>query len=60
MKRSLQEAVFVSEIERRIDQLAFELDLDYRFVVGALELIVHGIKNDFYTSTDKDDDLDCV
>lgn len=52
MKRELQEAAFTREIEKRIDQLATEFDLSYPFVIGVLELIVHGIKMEYYEEDD--------
>lgn len=48
MKREIQEAVFVEQVEKRIDQLATEFDLSYSFVVGALSLILHGIKQEYF------------
>lgn len=48
MRRELQEAAFTREIEKRIDQLATEFDLSYSFVVGALSLILHGIKAEYF------------
>lgn len=48
MKKELQEAAFTREIEKRIDQLATEFDLSYSFVVGALSLILHGIKAEYF------------
>lgn len=47
MKRDLQEKVFVEQIERRIDQLTTEFNLSYHFIVGALELILHEIKDEY-------------
>ena len=48
MKRELQESAFSEEIEKRIQQLTDEFDLSYAFVIGALELILHGIKMEYY------------
>lgn len=54
MKKELQEAAFTREIERRIDQLATEFDLSYSFVVGALSLILHGIKQEYFEDDGED------
>ena len=48
MRQNLQEAAFTEQIEKRIQQLTDEFDLSYAFVIGALELIVHGIKREYY------------
>ena len=48
MRRELQEAAFTREVEKRIDQLATEFNLTYPFVIGSLELILHGIKMEYF------------
>ena len=52
MKREIQEAVFVEQVEKRIDQLATEFDLSYAFVVGALNLIVYSIQKEYFEEND--------
>jgi hypothetical protein len=58
MRRELQEKVFVAEIRKRIFQLFDEFDLNTHFVIGALEMIVHEIKNDIdlFDETEIEDD----
>lgn len=48
MDQREQESVFISEIEKLIDRMTQELDLTYPFVIGALELVLHGIKKDYF------------
>jgi len=54
LRRELQESLFTHEIEKRIDQLAAELNLTYPFIIGTLELILHGIKQDYFEEDGED------
>jgi hypothetical protein len=59
MRRRLQEKVFQVEVLKRIDQMIDEFDLDPFFLIGALEMIIHRMKNDidlFYLEENIDDD----
>jgi len=59
MRRDLQEKAFVAEIRKRIFHLVNEFDLNIYFLIGALEMIIHEIKNDidlFNDIKDEDDD----
>lgn len=58
MRRNLQEKVFVAEIRKRIFHLVNELDLNAFFLIGALEMIIHELKNDIDLFNDIDDDDD--
>lgn len=55
MKRELQEKVFVAELQKRVQQLTTELDLDHIFVVGAISLLLHQIQMEFYEEDEKDE-----
>lgn len=46
MHRELQEDAFVAEVRKRIFHLVNEFELNPFFLIGALEMIVHEIKND--------------
>ena len=37
-----------------VDQLAAELNLTYPFIIGTLELILHGIKQDYFEEDGED------
>lgn len=52
MTREEQENVFITEVEKRIDDLASELDLEAYFVLGFLARIMYNINRDL----DEDDD----
>jgi hypothetical protein len=59
MRRRIQEQAFVAEIRKRIFHLVDEFNLNAFFLIGALEMIVHEIKNDidlFSVEEDEDDD----
>ena len=58
MRRDLQEKAFMIEIRKRIFHLIGEFDLNAFFLVGALEMIIHEIKNDidFFDRPETDDD----
>jgi hypothetical protein len=59
MRRELQEKAFMAEVRKRIDHLVDEFDLDAFFLIGALEMIIHEIKNDidlFDCDEPKEDD----
>ena len=43
-----QESIFIEEVEKLINRMTKELDLSYPFVIGALELIIHDIKQDYF------------
>ena len=49
----------MAEVRKRIDHLVDEFDLDAFFLIGALEMIIHEIKNDidlFDCDEPKEDD----
>ena len=46
MDRDTQEDIFIREVEKRIDQLASELELDAYFVLGVLARISHKVQTD--------------
>ncbi len=54
MTREEQENVFITEVEKRIDDLASELDLEAYFVLGFLTRIIHNINRDL--DEDESDD----
>jgi hypothetical protein len=60
MRRELQEKAFLAEVRKRIDHLVDEFDLDAFFLIGALEMIIHEIKNDIdlfsYDETEENND----
>jgi len=54
--REEQENVFICEVEKRIDDLAAELDLDAYFVLGFLTRIIHNINRDLDEEDENDND----
>jgi hypothetical protein len=59
MRRRIQEQAFVAEVRKRIFYLVDEFNLNAYFLIGALEMIVHEIKNDidlFSVEEEEDDD----
>ena len=46
MERDKQEDIFMRELDRRIDQLAAEFELDSYFVLGYLARTIHRIQRD--------------
>ena len=58
MRRDLQEQAFVAEIRKRIFHLVNEFDLNAFFAIGALEMIIHELKNDIDLFNDIEDEDD--
>ena len=58
MRREIQEKVFQVEVQKRIDQLIDEFDLDPFFLIGSLEMIIHRIKNDIDLFDDEETEQD--
>jgi hypothetical protein len=58
MRRDLQEKAFLAEIRKRIFHLVNEFDLNAYFVIGALEMIIHELKNDIDLFNDIEDEDD--
>ena len=60
MRRELQEKAFMAEVRKRIEHLIDEFDLDAFFLIGALEMIIHEIKNDIdlFNCEETEDDND--
>ena len=59
MRRRIQEQAFVAEVRKRIFHLVDEFNLNAFFLIGALEMIVHEIKNDidlFSVEEEEEDD----
>jgi len=48
MDQNDQETIFIEQVEKLINRLTKEFDLTYPFVIGALELIIHDIKQDYF------------
>lgn len=46
MDRYEQEQIFIREVDKRIDQIADEFDLDSYFVLGYLARTMHRIQTD--------------
>jgi hypothetical protein len=46
MNRDEQENIFIREVDKRIDQLADEFELDAYFVLGYLARTMHRIQTD--------------
>lgn len=56
MTRAQQEEIFIVEMQNKLSTLAQEFDLNTLFVIGALEMIVHGIKQDYYQEVEARDE----
>jgi len=55
MERSKQEDIFMRELDRRIDQLAAEFELDSYFVLGYLARTMHRIQRDMDVEDEQSD-----
>lgn len=58
MRRELQEDAFVAEVRKRVFHLVGEFQLNPFFLIGALEMLVHEIKNDIdlFNATETEND----
>ena len=56
MKQEQQESIFVAEIQKTLERMSAEFELSTFFVIGALETILHGIKEDLLVVLNGDDD----
>lgn len=56
MSETEQQSIFVEEVQKTLGRMAEEFDLDTFFVIGALETILLGIKQDFIKTLNEFED----